>query len=191
MEIVMSINEDKQTLKKWYVLQVASRMERSVQKALIEAIQKADAELKDKFGEILIPSEEVLDVKAGKKTVGERRFFPGYILINMEMTDESWHLIKNIKNVAGFIGGSRNRPSPISQKEIDSILEQIKTGSEKPKPRVEFEVEETIRVKEGPFTDFIGVVQSVNYEKSKLHILVSIFGRQTPVELDFSQVEKN
>jgi len=174
--------------KKWYVLYVASRMEKSVQKMLLESINSSP--LKDKFGEILIPSEEVIDIKSGKKILTERRFFPGYILINMEMTDETWYLVKNTKKVTGFIGGTKNKPSPISEKEISSILQQIKDGAEKPKPRIEFELEETVRVKDGPFTDFIGTVQAFNYEKSKVQILVSIFGRQTPVELDFAQVEK-
>jgi transcription termination/antitermination protein NusG len=185
----MTIEDNKSSEKKWYVLYVASRMEKSVQKNLLESI--ANSPFKDKFGEILIPSEEVLDVKDGKKTLTERRFFPGYILINMEMTDETWYLVKSIKKVSGFIGGSKNKPSPVSDKEIEQIITQIKTGAEKPKPKIEFDIDEIVRVKDGPFTDFIGTVQSVNYEKSKLNILVSIFGRQTPVELDFSQVEKN
>ncbi|MFM2343966.1 MAG: hypothetical protein RLZZ210_575 [Pseudomonadota bacterium] len=181
--------DSKSSAKRWYVLYVASRMEKSVQKNLIESI--ASSPLKDKFGDILIPSEEVLDIKDGKKTLTERRFFPGYVLINMEMTDETWYLVKNIKKVSGFIGGSKNKPSPVSDREIEQIISQIKTGSEKPKPKIEFDIDEVVRVKDGPFTDFIGTVQAVNYEKSKLNILVSIFGRQTPVELDFSQVEKN
>ncbi len=193
--IDMSLHDDtvKETmvlsLKKWYVLYVASRMEKSVQKSLVEAISSSD--LKDKFGQILVPSEEILDVKGGRKTLTERRFFPGYILIQMEMNDDTWHLVRSVKKVAGFIGGDKNHPSPISEKEISLILDQIKVGSEKPKPKVEYQKAEMVRVKEGPFTDFIGIVQDVHNEKSKLHILVSIFGRQTPVELDFSQVEKS
>jgi transcription termination/antitermination protein NusG len=175
--------------KKWYVLYVASRMEKSVQKNLMDAI--AASVHKDKFGDILVPSEEVLDVKAGKKTLTERRFFPGYILIQMEMNDDTWHLVRSVKKIAGFIGGDKNHPSPVSEKEIALILDQIKMGAEKPKPKIEFQKAEMVRIKDGPFTDFVGVVQDVHNEKSKLHILVSIFGRQTPVELDFSQVEKS
>ena len=129
-------------------------------------------------------------MKSGAKSLSERRFFPGYILVQMEMTDETWHLVKSTPKVTGFIGGTANRPSPISQKEVDNILNQVKEGVEKPKPKVLFEVGENVRVKDGPFTDFNGNVEDVNYDKSKIRVSVLIFGRSTPVELDFAQVEK-
>lgn len=174
--------------KRWYVVHVYSGMEKSVQKALLERIERAD--LQDKFGQILVPSEEVLEVKGGKKSITERRIFPGYVLVEMELTDETWHLVKSTNRVTGFLGGSGNRPAPISQKEVDKILSQMEEGVEKPKPKVLFEVGEMIRVKEGPFADFNGNVEDVNYEKSKVRVSVTIFGRATPVELDFGQVEK-
>ncbi|HCN71481.1 MAG: transcription termination/antitermination protein NusG [Pusillimonas sp.] len=174
--------------KRWYVVHVYSGMEKSVQKALLDRIERAD--LQDKFGQILVPSEEVLEVKGGKKSITERRIFPGYVLVEMELTDESWHLVKSTNRVTGFLGGSGNRPAPISQKEVDKILSQMEEGVEKPKPKVLFEVGEMVRVKEGPFADFNGNVEDVNYEKSKVRVSVTIFGRATPVELDFGQVEK-
>ena len=174
--------------KRWYVVHVYSGMEKSVQKALLDRIERAD--LQDKFGEILVPSEEVLEVKGGKKSITERRIFPGYVLVEMELNDETWHLVKSTNRVTGFLGGSGNRPAPISQKEVDKILSQMEEGVEKPKPKVLFEVGEMVRVKEGPFADFNGNVEDVNYEKSKVRVSVTIFGRATPVELDFGQVEK-
>lgn len=174
--------------KRWYVVHVYSGMEKSVQKALLDRIERAD--LQDKFGEILVPSEEVLEVKGGKKSITERRIFPGYVLVEMELTDETWHLVKSTNRVTGFLGGSGNRPAPISQGEVDKILSQMEEGVEKPKPKVLFEVGEMVRVKEGPFADFNGNVEDVNYEKSKVRVSVTIFGRATPVELDFGQVEK-
>jgi transcriptional antiterminator NusG len=174
--------------KRWYVVHVYSGMEKSVQKALLDRIERAG--LQDKFGQILVPSEEVLEVKGGKKSITERRIFPGYVLVEMELTDETWHLVKSTNRVTGFLGGSGNRPAPISQKEVDKILSQMEEGVEKPKPKVLFEVGEMIRVKEGPFADFNGNVEDVNYEKSKVRVSVTIFGRATPVELDFGQVEK-
>mgnify|MGYP003115439302 FL=1 len=173
---------------RWYVVHVYSGMEKSVQKALLDRIERAG--LQDKFGQILVPSEEVLEVKGGKKSITERRIFPGYVLVEMELTDESWHLVKSTNRVTGFLGGSGNRPAPISQKEVDKILSQMEEGVEKPKPKVLFEVGEMVRVKEGPFADFNGNVEDVNYEKSKVRVSVTIFGRATPVELDFGQVEK-
>jgi transcriptional antiterminator NusG len=134
--------------------------------------------------------EEVVEMKGGQKNLSERKFFPGYVLVEMEMTDETWHLVKNTAKVTGFIGGSAMKPTPISEKEVQNILHQIQEGVEKPKPKVLFEAGEAVRVKEGPFTDFHGNVEDVNYDKSKLRVSVSIFGRPTPVELDFSQVEK-
>ena len=144
----------------------------------------------DYFGKILVPVEEVVDIKNGRKTISERKFFPGYVLIEMEMTDDSWHLVKSTPRVSGFIGGTANRPMPISQREVDAILQQIQSGVEKPKPKVEFEVGQQVRVNEGPFADFNGVVEEVNYERNKLRVTVQIFGRETPVELEFNQVEK-
>ena len=175
--------------KKWYVVHAYSGYEKSVQRALIERIERAG--MQDKFGQILIPVEEVIEMKGGQKNISERKFFPGYVLIEMEMSDESWHLVKNTDKVTGFVGGSVMRPTPISQKEVDNILQQIQEGIEKPKPKILFEMGEAVRVKEGPFTDFHGNVEDVNYDKSKLRVSVSIFGRPTPVELDFNQVEKS
>jgi transcriptional antiterminator NusG len=174
--------------KKWYVVHAYSGFEKSVQRALKERINRAG--MQDKFGQILVPVEEVIEMKAGQKNLSERKFFPGYVLVEMEMTDETWHLVKNTAKVTGFIGGSAMKPTPISEKEVQNILHQIQEGVEKPKPKVLFEPGEAVRVKEGPFTDFHGNVEDVNYDKSKLRVSVSIFGRPTPVELDFSQVEK-
>jgi len=174
--------------KRWYVVHVFSGMEKSVHKALMERIEIAG--LENHFGQILIPSEEVVEVKGGQKTISERRIFPGYILIEMELTDETWHLVKNTNRVTGFLGGAGNRPSAISAKEVEKIMSQMEEGVEKPKPKVLFEVGELVRVKDGPFTDFNGNVEDVNYDKSKVRVSVAIFGRATPVELDFSQVEK-
>lgn len=174
--------------KRWYVVHVYSGMEKSVHRALVERIDRAG--LQDQFGRILVPSEEVLEVKGGKKSITERRIFPGYVLVEMELTDETWHLVKNTNRVTGFLGGSGNRPAPISEKEVEKILSQMEEGVEKPKPKILFEIGETVRVKEGPFADFNGAVEDVNYEKSKVRVTVTIFGRATPVELDFGQVEK-
>jgi transcriptional antiterminator NusG len=132
----------------------------------------------------------VVELKSGQKSISERKFFPGYVLVEMEMTDESWHLVKNTPKVTGFLGGSAMKPTPISQKEVDNIMQQMQAGVEKPRPKVLFEVGEAVRVKEGPFTDFHGMVEDVNYDKSKLRVAVTIFGRSTPVELNFGQVEK-
>jgi transcriptional antiterminator NusG len=174
--------------KRWYVVHVFSGMEKSVHKALMERIERAG--LQTHFGQVLIPSEEVVEVKGGQKSITERRIFPGYVLIEMDLTDETWHLVKNTNRVTGFLGGAGNRPSPISSKEVEKIMSQMEEGVEKPKPKVLFEVGELVRVKEGPFTDFNGNVEDVNYDKSKVRVSVAIFGRATPVELDFSQVEK-
>ena len=174
--------------KRWYVVHVYSGFEKSVQRALVERIERSG--MKDKFGQILVPVEEVVEMKSGQKSVSERKFFPGYVLVEMEMADDTWHLIKNTPKVTGFVGGSATRPTPISEKEVQNILLQIQEGAEKPKPKVLFEVGEAVRVKEGPFTDFHGTVDDVNYDKNKLRVSVSIFGRSTPVELDFGQVEK-
>lgn len=173
---------------KWYVVHAYSGFEKSVQKALNERIERAA--MQHFFGQILVPVEEVMEVRNGTKALTERKFFPGYVLVEMEMTDETWHLVKNTSKVTGFIGGSGMRPTPISQKEVNSILQQIQEGVEKPKPKVLFEIGQTLRVKDGPFADFNATVEEVNYDKSKLKAAVLIFGRATPVELDFAQVEK-
>lgn len=174
--------------KRWYVVHVFSGMEKSVHKALMERIERAG--LQSYFGQVLIPSEEVVEVKSGQKSISERRIFPGYVLIEMELTDDTWHLVKNTNRVTGFLGGAGNKPTPISAKEVEKILSQMEEGVEKPKPKVLFEVGEMVRVKDGPFTDFNGNVEEVNYDKSKVRVSVAIFGRSTPVELDFNQVEK-
>ncbi len=174
--------------KKWYVVHAYSGFEKSVQRTLVDRISRAG--LTDQFGQILVPVEEVVEMKGGQKAISERRFFPGYILVQMEMTDETWHLVKSTPKVTGFIGGSAMRPTPISEKEVQNIMHQVQEGVEKPKPKVLFEVGESVRVTEGPFTDFNGNVEEVNYEKSKIRVSVLIFGRATPVELDFGQVEK-
>jgi len=174
--------------KRWYVVHAYSGMEKAVERNLRERIDRS--EMKEKFGRILVPMEEVVELKNGKRSVSERRFFPGYVLVEMEMTDDSWHLVKSTPKVTGFVGGTANKPTPISQKEVDAILRQVQEGVEKPRPKVLFETGEAVRVKDGPFTDFHGNVEDVNYEKSKLRVSVTIFGRSTPVELDFSQVEK-
>ncbi|MDE0797936.1 MAG: transcription termination/antitermination protein NusG, partial [Nitrosomonadaceae bacterium] len=148
------------------------------------------AGMQDRYGEILVPVEEVVEMKAGQKNISERKFFPGYILVEMEMSDETWHLVNSTPKVTGFVGGSAMKPTPISAKEVQNILRQIQEGVEKPRPKVLFENGEAVRVKDGPFTDFHGNVEDVNYDKSKIRVSVSIFGRPTPVELDFSQVEK-
>lgn len=174
--------------KKWYVVHVYSGMEKSVLRALTERIERAG--LQESFGQILVPSEEVVEMKGGQKSISERRIFPGYVLVEMDLTDDSWHLVKNTSRVTGFLGGSGNRPTPISEAEVRKILSQMEEGVEKPRPKVLFEIGEMVRVKEGPFADFNGNVEEVNYEKSKVRVSVAIFGRSTPVELDFSQVEK-
>lgn len=174
--------------KLWYVVHAYSGFEKTVQRALQERIQRE--EMESQFGEILVPVEEVVDIKNGKRMVSERKFFPGYVLVQMEMSDETWHLVKSTPRVTGFIGGSGHRPTPISQREVDAIMAQMQSGVEKPRPKVEFEPGQNVRVTEGPFADFNGIVDEVNYERNKLRVSVQIFGRETPVELDFIQVEK-
>jgi transcriptional antiterminator NusG len=144
----------------------------------------------EKFGQILVPTEEIVEVKSGQKSVTERRFFPGYVLIEMEMTDDTWHLVKDTGKVTGFVGGKSNKPTPIPAREMDKLLQQMQDGIDKPRPKISYEVGELVRIKEGPFADFNGNVEEVNYEKSRLRVSVTIFGRSTPVELEFSQVEK-
>ncbi len=174
--------------KRWYVVHAFSGMEKSVAKAIQERIDRAD--MQQYFGQILVPVEEVVEIRGGQKAISERRWLPGYLLVEMEMNDETWHLVKNTNKVTGFVGGSGSKPTPISQAEVDKIMAQMQEGVEKPRPKILFEVGEVVRVKEGPFTDFNGSVEEVNYEKNRLRVSVTIFGRATPVELDFGQVEK-
>jgi len=174
--------------KRWYVVHAYSGMEKAVERNLRERIDRS--EMQAKFGRILVPMEEVVELKNGKKSVSERRFFPGYVLVEMEMGDDTWHLVKHTSKVTGFVGGAKNRPSPISEAEVLKIVHQMQEGVEKPRPKVQWEVGELVRIKEGPFTDFNGAVEDVNYDKSKVRVSVTIFGRATPVELDFAQVEK-
>jgi transcriptional antiterminator NusG len=173
---------------RWYVVHAYSGMEKAVERNLRERIDRGG--MQSKFGRILVPTEEVVELKNGKKAVTERRFFPGYVLVEMLMDDESWHLVKHTSKVTGFVGGARNRPAPISEAEVMKIVNQMQEGVDKPRPKVQWTVGELVRVKEGPFTDFNGAVEDVNYEKSKVRVSVTIFGRATPVELDFAQVEK-
>ena len=173
---------------RWYVVHAFSGMEKSVAKAIQERIDRAD--MQQYFGQILVPVEEVVEIRGGQKAISERRFFPGYVLVEMDMNDETWHLVKNTNKVTGFVGGTASKPTPISQAEVDKIMAQVQEGVEKPRPKVLFEVGEVVRVKEGPFTDFNGNVEEVNYEKNRLRVSVTIFGRSTPVELEFGQVEK-
>ena len=172
----------------WYVVHAYSQYENSVMKALKERIVRAG--LQDKFGDILVPTEEVVEIKDGVRRMTERKFFPGYVLVQMEMVEDTWHLVKSTPKVLGFIGGTPDKPAPITDKEAASILNRVEESVEKPKPKTLFEPGEAVRVKEGPFADFSGVVEEVNYEKNRLRVAVLIFGRSTPVELEFSQVEK-
>ncbi len=172
----------------WYVVHAYSGMEKAVERNILERIQRAG--MQSKFGRILVPTEEVVEIKNGQRKTTERRFFPGYVLVEMEMDDDTWHLVKHTNKVTGFVGGAKNRPAPISEAEVQKIVSQMQEGTDKPRHKVEFIVGELVRVKEGPFTDFNGSVEEVNYEKSKVRVSVTIFGRATPVELEFSQVEK-
>ncbi|WP_334157713.1 transcription termination/antitermination protein NusG [Oryzomicrobium sp.] len=174
--------------KRWYVVHAYSGFEKSVQRALVDRIARSG--MQDLFGQILVPVEEVVEMKGGQKSITERKFFPGYVLVEMEMNDDTWHLVKSTAKVTGFVGGTATKPTPITEKEVEKILQQMQEGVEKPRPKILFEIGEVVRVKEGPFTDFHGSVEDVNYEKSKLRVSVTIFGRATPVELDFGQVEK-
>jgi len=173
---------------RWYVVHAYSGMEKAVERNIRERINRAG--MQDMFGEILVPTEEVVEIKNGQKKTSERRFYPGYVLVQMVMNDDTWHLVKHTNKVTGFVGGAKNRPAPISEDEVAKILGQMEEGVEKPRHKVEFVVGEYIRVKDGPFTDFNGTVEEVNYEKNKVRVSVTIFGRATPVELEFSQVEK-
>jgi transcription termination/antitermination protein NusG len=174
---------------RWYVVHAYSNFENKVKQALEERIVREG--LEDYFGKILVPTEEVIEMRMGQQRKSERKFFPGYVLVQMELTDETWHLVKDVPRVLGFIGGTSDRPAPISEKEAMSILNKVEDGVNKPRPKVLFEAGEVIRVIDGPFKDFNGVVEEVNYEKNKLKISVLIFGRSTSVELAFGQVEKS
>ena len=175
--------------KRWYVVHVYSGYEQQAVRSLKERIRLSGMD--DKFGDILAPTEEVVEMRAGQKRKSDRKFFPGYVLVQMEMDDQTWHLVKEVPKVMGFIGGTSDRPAPISDKEAENIMDRIKEGVEKPRPKVLFEPGEVVRVNEGPFADFNGVVEEVNYEKSRVRVSVLIFGRSTPVELEFGQVEKS
>ena len=173
---------------RWYVIQAYSGYEQQVMRSLQDRIERSG--LQDKFGEILVPTEEVVEMRDGKKRKSDRKFFPGYVLVQMEMDDDTWHLVKESPKVLGFIGGRADRPAPISESEANAILQRVEEGVDQPKPKVLFEPGEVVRVTDGPFADFNGVVEEVNYEKSRLRVSVLIFGRSTPVELEFGQVEK-
>ncbi|RRJ82188.1 transcription termination/antitermination protein NusG [Aestuariirhabdus litorea] len=174
---------------RWYVVHAYSGYEKQVMRSIKERIERH--EMQDQFGEVLVPVEEVVEMRAGQKRKSERKFFPGYVLVQMEMNDDTWHLIKDTPRVMGFIGGTADKPAPITEKEANAILRRVEDGIEKPKPKTLFEPGEMVRVIDGPFADFNGVVEQVNYEKSRLHVAVLIFGRSTPVELEFGQVEKS
>ncbi len=173
---------------RWYVVHAYSNYEHQVKRLLEERIEREG--LQECFGKILVPTEEVVEMRMGQQRKSDRKFFPGYVLVQMELTDETWHLVRDVPRVLGFIGGSSDRPAPISDKEADTILNRVEEGVNKPKPKVLFEAGEVIRVTDGPFKDFNGVVEEVNYDKSRLRVSVLIFGRSTPVELGFGQVAK-
>jgi transcriptional antiterminator NusG len=175
--------------KRWYVVHAYSGFEKQVMRTLGERISLDGME--DKFGEILVPTEEVVEMRDGKKRKSERKFYPGYVLVQMEMDDGTWHLVKNTPRVLGFIGGTKDKPAPITEKEAEAILRRVESGVDKPKPKTLFEPGEVVRVTEGPFADFNGVVEEVDYDKSRVKVAVLIFGRSTPVELEFGQVEKD
>ena len=174
--------------KRWYVVHAYSGFEKAVMRALQERVELSG--LQDQFGEVLVPAEEVVEMRAGQKRRSERKFFPGYVLVEMELNDDTWHLVKDTPRVMGFIGGKADKPAPLTEAEANAILERVEEGGEKPTPKTLFEPGELVRVIDGPFNDFNGVVEEVNYEKSRLRVAVTIFGRSTPVELDFGQVEK-
>lgn len=173
---------------KWYVVHAYSGMEKAVERNILERVNRAG--MQSKFGRILVPTEEVVEMRNGQRRTTERKFFPGYVLVEMVLDDETWHLVKNTSKVTGFVGGARNRPVPISEDDVMKIVNQMQEGTGKPRHKVEFEIGEYVRVNDGPFTDFNGTVEEVNYEKSKMRVSVTIFGRATPVELEFGQVEK-
>jgi len=173
---------------RWYVVQAYSGFEQQVKRSLLERINREG--LTDRFGPVLVPTEEVVEMRDGQKRKSDRKFFPGYVLVQMEMDNETWYLVRNVPKVLGFIGGTSDKPAPISEKEAQAILQRVQDGVDKPRPKVLYEPGEMVRVNEGPFNDFEGVVEEVNYEKSRLRVGVMIFGRTTPVELEFSQVDK-
>ena len=173
---------------RWYVVHAYSGFEQQVRKALLDRIKRSGME--NKFGDILVPTEEVVEMRDGKRRKSDRKFFPGYVLVQMEMDNDTWHLVKESPRVLGFIGGTSDKPAPITDAEANAILQRVSDGADKPKPKVLFEPGEVVRVTDGPFTDFNGVVEEVNYEKNRLRVSVLIFGRSTPVELEFTQVEK-
>ncbi|MCT9812522.1 transcription termination/antitermination protein NusG [Acidovorax sp. Be4] len=173
---------------RWYIVHAYSGMEKAVERNITERIVRAGME--NKFGRILVPTEEVVEIKNGQRKTTERRLFPGYVFVEMVMEDDTWHLVKHTNKVTGFVGGAKNRPAPISEEEVQKIVSQMQEGTDKPRHKVEFMAGELVRVKDGPFTDFNGSVEEVNYEKNRLRVSVMIFGRSTPVELEFSQVEK-
>lgn len=175
--------------KRWYVVHAYSGYEKKVALALKERIELH--EMQEHFGDVLVPTEEVVEMRGGQKRRSERKFFPGYVLVQMDLNDEAWHLVKETPRVMGFIGGKADKPAPITDKEADAILQRVDDSVDKPRPKTLFEPGEMVRVTDGPFNDFNGVVEEVNYEKNKLRVAVLIFGRSTPVELDFSQVEKS
>jgi len=173
---------------RWYVIHAYSNYENQVKRSLEERVHRSG--LEQHFGKILVPTEEVVEMRLGQQRKSERKFFPGYVLVQMELTEETWHLVKEVPKVLGFIGGTSDKPAPISDQEAEAILSRVEEGATKPRPKVLFEVGEVVRVVDGPFKDFNGVVEEVNYEKSRLRVSVLIFGRSTPVELEFGQVEK-
>ena len=173
---------------RWYIVHAYSGMEKAVERNIAERIARAG--MQDRFGRILVPTEEVVEMKNGQRKTTERRLYPGYVFVEMIMDDDTWHLVKHTNKVTGFVGGAKNRPAPISGDEVQKIVSQMQEGTEKPRHKIEFMVGELVRVKEGPFTDFNGSVEEVNYEKSRVRVSVMIFGRSTPVELEFGQVEK-
>jgi transcriptional antiterminator NusG len=173
---------------RWYIVHAYSGMEKAVERNIAERVMRAA--MQEKFGRVLVPTEEVVEIKNGQRKTTERRLFPGYVFVEMIMDDDTWHLVKHTNKVTGFVGGAKNRPVPISEDEVQKIVSQMQEGTDKPRHKVEFMVGEMVRVKEGPFTDFNGSVEDVNYEKSRVRVSVMIFGRSTPVELEFSQIEK-
>lgn len=185
----MSGSEESEKQKKWYAVQVASGFEAYVKEVLLKRVSEVG--LEDAFARILVPTEKIVEMRQGKKRESEKKFFPGYVLVEMDMNDDTWYLVRNTPKVLSFIGGKSGKPTPVRAAEIDAVLNRIEESADKPKPKVLFEPGEVVRVTEGPFADFSGVVEEVNYDKSRLRVAVLIFGRSTPVELEFSQVEKS
>lgn len=175
---------------RWYVVHSYSGFEKSVMRSLVERVARSADHIRECFGQILVPTEEVIEMKDGQKRKSDRKLYPGYVLVQMEMNDDTWHLVKSVPKVMGFIGGTQEKPAPITEKEADAILLRVESSADKPRPKTLFEIGQVVRVIDGPFNDFNGVVEEVNYEKNRLRVAVSIFGRSTPVELEFSQVEK-